>query len=253
VAVPVAGASAPEIPADRWADRALPEPVAFEPFADLRAHACEASKWLWYEPPALDKVEVMGYPARTLRGNVLEQEVPLYERQATLGGVEIGYLTIAAGPDLPTSGEKMLAVRSAGVWTVTPLAHDPVAVLVQEGEVHVLSYSEEDSYIYVLGTESSFGVATFGTWNAVAVGTDGKVRDLKLQPVAPSWSSVESFNDKGGFGMRGEIAFWAIPDTKPGQRAEVRYRWDPAKKTYEGETKTLPPLPRPRARPKKKR
>jgi hypothetical protein len=235
-------AAPPDISASRWLTLPLPAPVGFEPLAELRARAFGASKWMSYQPGDPAHVETMRYPSASDQRSVVVREEPLYVKIATLGDAEAGYLTVARDPDPGRASDRvMLAILAKGATSVVPIEGEPKVAAVRDGQLHVLSYEQwGDDGAFVIGTTSSFGHATCAVWSAILVGPDGKHRERRLDALMVPWDDVSELHDQDSFGMRGLLASWAIEGEKPGQHAELRWRWDPRKDAYVGERRNLP-------------
>lgn len=238
----LASARGPELPSllDAKNNRELPQPVAFEPMAALRAQAFERSLWMSYHPADPLHVEVMRYPSQDERGSFVTRVEPLYRKQATIGEAEVGYLTIAPPPGLAREGESdrmALVIQAKGEVTVLPMEGAPLAVTPRGGGLHVLSLVLFQRMIHDGSPDSVFIRSRRARLSVLRVEPDGEYGPVALDGDVPSgWSEVEALQDGESIGLRGLPEVWTtVPSPLAGKRVELRWRWDEAKKAYHAE------------------
>jgi hypothetical protein len=234
----IADASAPPEPADdAWTVAELPESFAFEPMGDLRAAALEVSPTMSYHPTDLEHVETARTRSRTDATTFEARDEVLYRKQGVIGPTEFGYLTIATRLETPmdVSDRELLALRTNGALAVLPVHGAPVAVVQRDGETHLLMYDQHDEAgFHVWGPNSEFGHATVVRWSAIAITPDGAHHEVAFDDISPNaWDdAARVFDGPDSFGVRGELATWAMEHERAGVTVEFRYRWNPKTRTY---------------------
>jgi hypothetical protein len=201
-------ADAPPRTEQGWSELAMPVPVAFEPFGELRARAFEeAPHHIIWPPPSLSyradeplQLETIGYEDDGLRVSTTTET--LYEPQLRFGDLELGYLY---------TGSRSLAIRRGGALVdVVELHDEPMRMLRRGADLHILSRSE--------GYDEAGPNAS---WSALIVHPDGTSDTWFGETIR--WWKVETFHSPSfdRFGVRGQA------DTGTGQRWEERtWRWD---------------------------
>lgn len=233
------GADAPKIVGEQWVPRALPAPLSFEPLGEIRARVFEGiggrviyAPSLSYQPGLHSMIESSHYAGQYDRQSVQLDEGRLYTKAASLGDIEVGFVSAYA---------EWLAVFRQGKLVEMLAASASGKVIPRDGGLHILASSEwynEDS-------------ATPGArWTALVVGADGAVREDVLQvdnTVPTRWTQVSTFHDKGyaSFGLRG-ASHW--PDGAKEQGYEVTWRWSKGDKRYKPAVRRVPVPQRARKR-----
>lgn len=228
-----------------WVWLRLPSPVAVETHGALLAHAIERAgdhgvagpdgmgSTVYRLPRALSyrlsdpsHVEVVD---STDCVSPAPRALPVYERTATLGDVEVGYVASPRGDKCGAKNEPWLAVLIKGKLVSLAETGALRGTVVRGGELHVLTYSD----------------AWTPAWSAIAVAPDGSRREA-VEPDAELaqrtgdrayWEqSVEiPGRDADGFGFRGTVGK---------QRFEVTWRWDEARRMYRAKHRILRPSER---------
>jgi hypothetical protein len=227
---------------DRARTKKLPEPVAFEPLAELRAEATKRSPWMSYHPAQLDQVEVARYPSFDDRRSFEMRLEPLYRKIATVGAAEIGHLTVATPLDtggLGVSDRVALAVTTRGKIAISAIDGVPVFTAHRGAALHLFSFARWQQMIHDGSPSSVFVPATIARWHVFIVEPDGTSSASVLHEGAPSgWRDVEPVHDAESIGMKGDFAVWISdedplpPSYRAGNPVEVRWRWDPTKRQY---------------------
>ena len=224
-------AEPPKIVGEQWVPRALPAPLSFEPLGEIRARVFEGiggrviyPPSLSYQPGLHSMIESSRYAGQYDRQTVQLDEGRLYTKAASLGDLEVGFVSAYAD---------WLAVWKQGKLVEMLAASASGKVIPRDGGLHILASSEwynEDS-------------ATPGAqWTAMVVGADGAVREDVLQvdnTVPTRWTQVSTFHDKGyaSFGLRG-ASHW--PDGAKEQGYEVTWRWSKGDKRYKPSVRRVP-------------
>ncbi len=236
-------AAAPVIARGEWVWVELPEPVAFEPYGELRAHALrranDVGEWLpgtisykqprtvSYQPGDALHIEAMDSQTCNL---VSAHEMSLFEKLATFGDAEIGIAAAPRGRSCWIEPEPWVAIlRNGKVTSLFEPKGAARSTFVRDGELHILSF-ENKSYS-----------AVPGIWSALALSPGGARREIVVKPVpgtkepdfASYWQDATDFADKdaGTFGWRG---------TKKGKAMEATWKWDAAARVYKGTQRELP-------------
>ena len=119
----------------------LPQPVAFEPFAELRAEATKRSVWMSYQPGDANEVEVARYPSLKERRSFEFKQEPLYRKVATIGAAEFGYLALARPLDPNNESDRVAqVVMAGGKTTVLGVNGVPMFTTERDGSLHVFSF-----------------------------------------------------------------------------------------------------------------
>ncbi len=252
----------PDAPLDDANALVLPAPVAFEPFAQVRARAFAGAdtqryvassrgeaqhRWtgLSYPPGDPTHVEWVRYGRSAQQVDVVE--AVLYEKKATLGDVEVGHVQ--------AFGDWLALSKKGEVVQMLELREGLRGVVVRDGEIHAVSYTPGH---YTMAYSS-----LPPSWDVLAIGPDGAVRD----PVENLMATALKDPKKGGLGclpvvgpagvMPGVETASATFDTfgwkgscqialdGPSVAFEMAWKWDPAKKVYTG---TLRRAPAPKGR-----
>ena len=231
-----------------WTGVGLPQPLALEPWAGLRAKAFEAQmtfdpdrattgttlftqpKSMSYHPSDPGHFECMEGTGEG--GDFSSSFHSLYEKKASLGDVEVGLV------DYCDRGKHVAVLKAGNLLEVTDISGDLEGIFTKGSEIHVLS---SRPYGWDPG------------WQGYAVGESGKrravVEKLELAADRPdpkekttsSWEAVKTFHSKGldSFGWTGE---------KKRTGVEVTFTWDEGKKMYVGKERKVPVKPKPKKR-----
>ena len=228
-----------------WPIVELPEPVSFEPWPSLRAHALarqtsrqgpafhdlhRQGRGQSYQPGDAASVESLVYGGSFM---VVGPKVePLYTKLATFGDLEVG--KVPSAPEDAGATRESLAVFDKGkLVEVFEVAGEAEGAVERGGELHVLSYSPALS-------NSADGRHEAARWSVIAVRSDGTHHEIELDqplPVAQnwplSWHVVARLpgQDLDGFGVRGE---------DHGRLFELTWRWNAARGRYVGKRRNLP-------------
>lgn len=195
---PVSTPSAPALAEDAWVSLRLPEPVGFEPWAELRAEAFDKSPnsfyaSMSYHPAEPRDVEIITHAGYMNTRSLSTHRGPLFVRQATLGDLEVGYVDLA--------GFSIAVLRRGALVRFTSPQASPVGVVERGGEIHVFSYAEYTS---------TDVWTTHAIWTVTAVMPDGRLREKVMEeaPTVFSWAeSPSKFHDPSftSFGVRGGV------------------------------------------------
>jgi hypothetical protein len=223
----------PVIEAGKWIDLDLADPVNFEPLGELRAKAIEdvnqrgfvGPMGLSYHPADPTHIESIVYAGEHLdMSSVKFAEEVLYEKQATLNDIEVGYVS--------AYGNWVAILKHGKFMDLVTIGERRRGVFERDGEIHVLTYSE--------WTETDIW-AEGAAWAVVAIAADGSHREDVVQREIANfpWSEVEEFHDKDlrTFGLRGSTSF--RPDGKEAG-IEITWSWDKRSKTYIGKRRAIP-------------
>lgn len=240
LAVRVGGSSAPELEAKEWSVQTLNVPVAFEPFAELRALAFADSSWMSYQPGNLLEVEATRYPSAKDRSRFVIEKAPLYEKRLVVGDVEVGHL--AAGFDtnavesFGVSDRLLFAiVPKKGAPTALPIKGTPFLLTGRGSEVHALFLRTTDELAHDGSPNASFVPVTSATFSGFVIGSDGQHREISLDDIDnPYWEDVEPFQAEDSVGLRGHTSEWRHGTGKKGDLVELTWRWDPKASAYVG-------------------
>lgn len=217
----------------------LPEPVHFEPHAELRAEvfrlnlASRRPLGISYSPADLEHIETTGHPGKDGAAAVTEER-PLYVPERRLGDVEVGFTF---------SGETAIAVFKAGkLLELVDIEDERMGSVVRNKQIHVFSYAQTDEW--PPGFEAG--------WLVVAVAEDGSISyPFNAETGVGRWEKVyEIHSDKlDWFGMRGVPREYADEETP--RAIEILWRFDKQFGGYMPTTRPLTTLPPPRPRKKK--
>lgn len=236
----VAASDLPELH-DTVSLQTLPEPLAFEPLAELRRLAFERSTTLSFDPSDPQHVEADRYPSFSDRRTTRPTVEPLYRRVAVVGAAEVGELTIAndPGPSEGTDARVALAVSSEGKISVVPIEGAPVFTERRGDAFHYLSFFETSGWLHDGSPESRFLRAEVARWTCIAISPDGAAKELAVDGEVPSgWHEVEPIHDAGWIGMRGSYAVWSngsaavLHAIGTAERVELRWGWDSTRGVY---------------------
>ncbi|MFO0589809.1 MAG: hypothetical protein U0441_19875 [Polyangiaceae bacterium] len=250
-----------------WLWLKLPAPVGFEPFAALRKHAFarandigegnspgttvyKESRALSFQPGDpmhMEIVDSQGCEAMEIR------EIPLYERLASFGDVEIVRAAAPRGISCRTEMEPWIATLKKGeVKDILKLNGGFEGKMLRGDEIHILAY---DTHVWE---------PTPGVWSVLGFGPSGEKRDVPVSPV-PGYDPFDGKPNDGPAVYWEENLNFVSPDLESfgwkGVRAnkgfEAVWKWDAASKSYKGEQhkadiKKAPKKPAPKkAAPKK--
>jgi hypothetical protein len=222
----------------------LPEPVAFEPWAALRAQLFDVElhtatpPGLSYQPGDPLHIESMVYPGETERGWLVPSEAPIYVKQGSIGGAEVGFVA---------SRSLYAAVLNKGkLVDLFRVVGKVMGLVERDGELHLLSCSIE------VQTDSW---TTWAVWSVLAIAPDGTVRTevVETAPGEFNWDEVREHHDKAlaTFGFRGRTR--RFDGSEEGRWYDVTWRWDRRARTYTGQRREVPAPPKPPKKPAKKR
>ncbi|MDI1446598.1 hypothetical protein [Polyangium sp. 6x1] len=234
----------PKIDAGEWIDVPVPEPVAFEPHAKLRAavyHQNRAERkpvGLSYSPADLDHIETVRHPGKDT-STAVATEYPLYVFERKLGDVEIGHVS-AVIPSIAVfkAGELMELVDIGDV------GEEPMGIVERNKQIHIFSYSQTDKL-----DDAGFQAG----WSVLAILEDGStLYPFNAETGVGRWEKVyEIHSDKfDWFGMRGIPREYADEETP--RAIEILWRFDKQYGGYLPTTRQLTTLPAPRPKPRKK-
>ncbi|MDC3955092.1 hypothetical protein [Polyangium jinanense] len=234
----------PKIDGAKWIDVTAPEPVAFEPHAELRAAVYRQNLaerkplGLSYSPADPGHIETVRHPGKDT-SSVVTSESPLYVPQRTLGDVEIGYTSAV----LPS-----VAVFKGGAFVdvidVADIGEEPMGIVERNKQIHVFSYSQTNE-LDAAGFQAG--------WSVVAVAEDGSISyPFNAETGVGRWEKVyEIHSDKfDWFGMRGVPREYADEETP--RAIEILWRFDKQFGGYMPTTRPLTTLPPPKPKPGKK-
>ncbi len=255
LAVELAGPTPPAAPTQEGLGHFnLPEPVAFEPWGELRSRVLAGigrtffPAGMSYQPGDPLHIETFRYPEKDRR-SVLPVVDTLYEKKATLGDIEVGLSSVY--------GAQILSIFQRGkLLSVIPRDPDlpPVdlgaktrfmGVIPRDGELHAFLFSGH-ALTMAYGFQNP-------TWYAVAIAPDGTYRFVGDGSADDIWQWTDAWEitspDMDTFGVRGLTHYplgMENPKNDPAG-VEILYRWDAKEKKYTS-TKKLIAAPR---RPKK--
>ncbi len=228
VALPLS-AKPPEPSMKQWIAATLPEPVSFEPYGALRAFAFRSANELgafgagttsFQEPRALSfqpgealEVEVMDSGDCTV---VTPRKQTLYSKEATLGAIEIGYVTAAmrgTSSGCEAATKNSVVISKNGKPDILTLDGNPKGVIERNGELHVLVLNDWEK-----------------KWSVTAVAPDGAHHDIALTPREPTSKEREG-SDLAAF-VSPSLDSFGWRSAKGRQGIEVTWTWDAAAKTY---------------------
>jgi hypothetical protein len=240
VARAVASPRPPVVPAAEWLWLDLADPVSFEPQGELRAKAFDIMRGralgptgLSYQPGDPLHVEIVSYDRGLYdTSHVSGSEATLYTKKAALGDVEVGYVS--------AYGEWIAILVKGKLVDLVDLPGRLMGIVLRDGAIHVLSYSQYDSEV---------GSVT-ATWSAFVISPDGSHDEGAVQQESGmfNWTDTEEFHDEAfaSFGMRGWTAF--TPSGKA-EGVEMTWRWNKALKAYVLRRRSVPVRKRPAKKP----
>ncbi|WP_437850905.1 hypothetical protein [Sorangium sp. So ce363] len=227
-----ADAPRPPAPADEeWVWREIPEPVSYEPFANLRALAFQAPEPIGgapmsYQPGDPLELEVIGY-ARGSDGTALEpMRQGLYSPISTIGDVEIGELFLRR-PALAIlrKGEIVDTIETSGA---------PTGIERRNKELHMFFYDQYTSTD--IWAESA-------DWRVIGIKPSGEYTELLEGAVnnGPWEKDVEEFHSTrfDRFGIRGTPWRHDAEGEAP-RPVEITWRYDATTRMYRPSTRVLP-------------
>jgi hypothetical protein len=232
---------APAFAATDWILVELPEPASFEPWGEIRAKVFETlstralyvPSGLSYQPGDPLHVEIVSYDRGLYdTSHVSGSEATLYTKKAALGDVEVGYVS--------AYGEWIAILVKGKLVDLVDLPGRLMGIVLRDGAIHVLSYSQYDSEV---------GSVT-ATWSAFVISPDGSHDEGAVQQESGmfNWTDTEEFHDEAfaSFGMRGWTAF--TPSGKA-EGVEMTWRWNKALKAYVLRRRSVPVRKRPAKKP----
>jgi hypothetical protein len=227
--------AAPALPApEQWAALELPEPVGFEPWAELRALAFGAEMGTGYYRPNTSyhpaeplRLETLSYAGEMDRRDYAARDGALYARRMSLGELEIGVVQGSADHVAVLRRGKVVAVHGRRGGTL-------VDMVPRDGEVHVFVFDVETA------TDTFM---TSADWTLLAIGPDGALREKVLDepPNFVPWAYPKEFHspDLQTFGVRG--GWYSEVDGKDTTTGwERTWRWDKAQRRYVLKEKRIP-------------
>ncbi|HVK67621.1 MAG TPA: hypothetical protein VM694_24215 [Polyangium sp.] len=222
---------------------AAPEPVAFEPHADLRAavyrqNLAERRPFgLSYSPAEPDPIETVRHPGKDT-SSVVTSEHPLYVLERRLGDVEVGYSNAVLPSVAVFKGGKFVELMD-----IADIGEEPMGIVERNKQIHVFSYSQTDE----------FPPGFQAGWSVLAVGEDGAITyPFNGETGVGHWDKVyEIHSDKfDWFGVRGVPIGYADEETP--RPIEILWRFDKQFGGYMPTTRPLTTLPAPKPKPQKK-
>lgn len=228
----------PEINREAWIRIGVPEPVAFEPHADLRAAVYQQSLHLRrplgfsYLPADPGPIETVRHPGKDTSA-VVTSVRPLYVPERSFGDIEVGYASAV---------EPAVAVFKAGEFVeLVDIEDEPMGSVLRNKQIHVFSYAQTDEWPPGIDAR----------WLVVAVAEDGSISyPYNAETGVDGWSKVyEIHSDKfDWFGVRGVPVGYADEETP--RPVEILWRFDKPFGGYMPTTRPLTTLPAPRPRKK---
>ncbi|MRG95169.1 hypothetical protein [Polyangium spumosum] len=238
-AVAAEAAAPPKLARESWIRIGVPEPVHFEPHAELRAEVYRQNLTLLrplgisYSPADPGHIEITGHLGKD-GAAVATSERPLYVPERRLGDVEVGYTFF---------GVPALAVFKAGkLLELVDLEDELMGSVERNKQIHVFSYAQMNER--PPGFEAG--------WLVIAVAEDGSISyPFNAETGVSRWEKVyEIHSDKlDWFGMRGVPLEYADEETP--RPIEILWRFDKPFGGYMPTTRPLTTLPPPRPRKKK--
>lgn len=227
----------PQVPIEEWSDLVLPEPVGFEPYADLRAAVFAAAMRrplykpfsMSYQPGEGLEVSDLVYATST---DLHESPQILYSKQAVLGDLEVGYAYTGTSP-MGVGWTSVVSLHKGAPVAVMDLTGSPRGVVQRDGELHAFAYSS---------WENEDGLTSWAGWEAVAFGPDGApvpdiLEEAHLPPlVGPIESHAPDFST---FSILATV--WDHETGSPGARMELEWKWDAKAHRYALKAKELSP------------
>ena len=212
-----------------WVWVKLPDAVSFEPHAALRAHAFKRAlelgvgdfntylytqpRGLSFQPGDAQHVEIMDSPDCSV---VVPREETLYQKQASLGDVEVGNLTAPVDNGCNAASDRSLVIFNKGklVEVIEELG-SVRGVVTRNGELHVIAFKSWNA-----------------AWVVKAVASDGSHRNVHVQGGDRTEAKrydrdfdVSDFVNEtfDSFGWRG---------VRAGKGVEMTWSWNSARKIY---------------------
>jgi hypothetical protein len=227
----------PELGTERWSLVGFPDAVSFEPHGALRAGVWKAvygpSRSVEFRPPpglSYQPGEALKVASARVEGDTLRSvEETLYTKEATLGDVEVGHVR--------SSSEFLAILKNGKAVDVVATPGSPRGVIVRDGELHVLAY-----------TEASWRGAGRGywlppSWSVLVVAPDGRSREgvEAVKDTSPYSTCTYASDSPTEILSKGLDSFGVHADCTDGGGdydlyvpVEALFRWDPARKKYTG-------------------
>jgi hypothetical protein len=229
----VTSAKPPALTTREWVWVTLPSPVAFEPLGDLRAKIFEQQREIELDPSHSGQTiytqpEGLSYhPATPLRvervhylGGEYEytrvgaSDLPLYEKRASLGDVEVG----------TSAGGELAILKKGKLVEIVGMGGILKGIVHRDGELHALAFSPS-------GFSEAYGFHP-ARWSVTAIAEDASHRDLAVDEsldaagwYEATWTPMDEISGKdfARFGMRTVIEKKGVEET---------WSWSPARKMY---------------------
>lgn len=237
----------PDFAPEPWVWVTLPKAVTFEPYGELRARAFEPlgytnfAPYMSYQPGDPLNVETVHYDGEPPTSVVADEEA-LYEKKATLGDIEVGYLS--------SYGESLVIFKNGKlIDNVASIDGRLRGIVTRDGELHVISNTP---LLYA----REIGMWIQPSWSVIVVAPDGSHRNEvvdKTIAVSQWEQNVSDFANKelDTFGLRGSTHY-PLPKgdfvEKP-VGLEITWRWDKSLKMYMAKHRSIP-VPRPATKKK---
>ncbi|WP_437284231.1 hypothetical protein [Sorangium sp. So ce406] len=224
---------APPAPAEeQWVRISAPEPVAFEPHADLRKAACETADRAFkpiafsYHPGSPHEFEVVGYGASGSLSVEPRTEL-VYRPQIESGKVQVSYLF--------TAGVWAAILEEGKLIDTVLLSGTPMGSVVRGKEIFLFSYHES--------SREDVPVGTMAEWQVLSIGPDGSYREGVSHEfrMSSAWHSVAELHTPSfdTIGMRGVPVHLGLEENTSGKAVEVRWRFDKRQGVYVPTNKAL--------------
>ncbi|WP_437666922.1 hypothetical protein [Sorangium sp. So ce1182] len=228
-----ATSAAPPAPAEeRWVDVSAPEPVAFQPHADLRKAAYESARTALmpiafsYHPGSPYEFEIVRYGASGSL-SVEPRTQLIYSPEMQSGNVEVSYVV--------TAGTWVAVLKDGKLNETVQLSGAPMGSVLRGKEIHLFSYDE--------AFREDVGFGTQAGWQVLIVGPDGKAREGISHEfhMSSAWHSVSELHTPNfdTIGMRGVPVLLGLEENTSGKAVEVRWRFDRRQGVYVPTNKAL--------------
>lgn len=224
------GTKVPVPQMEEWSPLLLPEPVGFEPHADLRALVFAAAHEreiygkafsISYQPGDDLDLEDVNYQGGTTQVGS-EHEI-LYSKQATLGDLEVGY----AYRGTPHGGGEWVTVIA--LVKGKPVGHVFMAgtaqgIVERDGELHI--------FTHLLQTNDS-GPGESHDWSVVAVDKEGHFNEDVMDPLQGimGWMTAIPLSS-ADFSMFSIDGTTLTTNDEPGTNLEALWKYDKKKRRY---------------------
>jgi len=222
-------------PPDEWDHHDLPQPVGFEPYAELRELALSAAQArqvnyrpykphnISYQPGEGLEVEDVDYPGDSY--SVAAMSKVLYSKLRTMGDVEVGHIyTGMRGPGAADMVSFLSMYKGKPVATFNLIGEEK-GMVERDGELHVFAYWHQwpdDSPAHT------------AEWSVSAVGPDGSIRsDIIETGVMPprGWFDVTDIEDPD-FTTFGLLATEFGNEDGPGEKTTISWQYDKKERAY---------------------